>query len=615
MTQTLRKGLLLAALPFLMMNSAAHAGLDDLLERLYGPTAQRVRIAIQEHANMLPKINLNPSIPLFERVTDFLLELESGRQIAQQINQIKKETDPVRREQRQKKLEKSLSDKEELQKIISQQKVEIEKLKKSIDTKIHQEGPLDFVIVGFPVKSMNPSKVLMSPFQKSPQMDLADILGLITLNHLSEQIQQASEKEVRVNVVSEDAHTLAPLGISPEDIDHFQHQLQSTAELFFPGINFIPGKEQSPINKELPNIPDDEPQTQADKAIFFIEEMEKGRLKTVKREQREEDKQILQLIRGKKTFKSLEFSDEELLNGIFASRTINNRVKTFSKVGRGIFPNAIQLSIHEQDVSQKAPIALVPGSKGTPWHNCAFIDPQNQLSIGHAKDIKGKKSKPKEQAVFLKMGAQSLSLKFLACDEQKLSGKLHEKSNRRARILAGKIKHSLDSNDISEQIDKLKKEDKNLLNQLGNIGISFAIQKVQEETEAKINELSKILEKMKTRQKIKQLLGSDKEILKKRIFEFNQDIQNLSNKKEKLQDIKGELMQGQKVDIFDSRVKLFQDQQLQNESKSEFQKFQETLQMKKQINEIQQKMENVNLNESTQNQEQTQKNEKMDIEQ
>lgn len=107
--------------------------------------------------------------------------------------------------------EKTKGDKMLEEKEKEKEKVQTLMLEKKVQTLMQEDQSLKFVLPSFPFKSLNPGKVI-SPGEP----DLAEAMGLITLDHLCSEIKKVYEPGAKVIIVPDAIRIAEFLGVTDE---------------------------------------------------------------------------------------------------------------------------------------------------------------------------------------------------------------------------------------------------------------------------------------------------------------------------------------------------------------------------------------------------------------
>lgn len=206
---------------------------------------------------------------------------------------------------------------------------------------------LDLVLMGFPHKSTCDAKVL------GRDVDLGELVAMITLNHLCQEIGKVYAPGARIHVFS-DREAYADLfmerGIETGSDAYFVRLTQLVENFFADTISFslVPREEilslKGTVMEEMSSDPS--------KLATFEET--KGYYR-----------------RGLADEFRLDKGSEDL-ESILHHFVLNAAV--CSKAGRSRFPDAIHLSVHPyQSVKDKVGISLGFQSRGTPWHHAPVV--------------------------------------------------------------------------------------------------------------------------------------------------------------------------------------------------------------------------------------------------
>jgi pyoverdine/dityrosine biosynthesis protein Dit1 len=250
------------------------------------------------------------------------------------------------------------------QQIMSEEK---ERVQKIIENQLKRNEPIHLTIVGFSCKSSNVDvKVLASSF------DLADYMGLCTLNYITQSIRHIYSPGAKITIVSSEPHLLeinkkveeklkVPM-IFPESIEKYQSALKKCLK-HFPDLAL--GKDLTQAYGKMKDTPQNFEQEEGELlqkiAIFFQEELKTDHIKKAFMKQ----ENLVELSNGAffKKLKPLSQTIAEVyLKGVKEFRTL---------LCKETSENTIRFSIHGD--KNKIGINLIYGSKGAPWHNLVRV--------------------------------------------------------------------------------------------------------------------------------------------------------------------------------------------------------------------------------------------------
>lgn len=241
-----------------------------------------------------------------------------------------------------------------------------ERLAQRLQGMMQTGAPLNFLLVGYPCKSPNThTKVI------SDRVDVGELMGLVTLDHLCQQIRSVYPPGAHVSIVSDGIAYLDVLGLAPKVYETYQKSIGALIAQYFPETLSLGGGVGSDVllakveTKEatLGAIPQVDEETLQDMEYFF---------------QREITDEQLALLLGQKA----EAMDNML--AIAKSKAISQiahhvavRSKLFGESVAELVPgygDCIRLSVHpHQDMSTKCGIGLGYHMEGTPWHQSPLI--------------------------------------------------------------------------------------------------------------------------------------------------------------------------------------------------------------------------------------------------
>lgn len=291
---------------------------------------------------------------------------------------------------------------------VNGQQLLIEKINQQIETL----GPIKMLLLGFPFKSTNHDYKCISH-----HADMAEYLGLITLQYIADQIKTIYEPSIQITIISDGLAYHTDIDESFENILQY-HQDLMTLIKEFPSINFIGWK----INEGIKNpmdlvhkvaliqtpITQESMETKSDLQKFVQKEFQSTTWDNFFLNQATQEcghltgkpKQIQQAILTKKN----SLKKEKVHKSVEDLSTGSMKFGTFVTQEFPNYNHYIRLSVHpHKDVHKKLGISLIHGDKGTPWHNAMvlkngrweFLDkklktsPQIEASKIQKHDLKG----------------------------------------------------------------------------------------------------------------------------------------------------------------------------------------------------------------------------------
>jgi len=261
------------------------------------------------------------------------------------------------------------------------------------------DQPMKMLLLGFPFKSTNRDLKCISA-----EVDLGEYLGLMTLQHLADQIGEIYKPGVHVTIVSDGLGYKTAIDESDDNIERYHTGITKLLAQFS-SISFIGWK----INETIQSIDQlraqvsqvkvarsqEAQETMQDMKLFVAKEFKSayweahfralateatlaecrafehpapnakapkpGYLETRKTECI--NRELNRLRREKTLETTAALSDCSIKFGFFVSQNFPD------------YPTYLRLSVHpHKDVSQKLGIQLVQGQSGTPWHNAVVQD-------------------------------------------------------------------------------------------------------------------------------------------------------------------------------------------------------------------------------------------------
>ena len=201
------------------------------------------------------------------------------------------------------------------------------------------EQPISMVIPGFPCKSTNKKDKVLGG-----GVDLGEIVGLITFNHICKEIGTIYEPGARVSIIPDGAAYLGVLGIDPKEYEQYQRGL---AHLIGTCFRETISLEQAMVPSILkiidkPEEPKVDAETEADMARFFSTEFP-----------------------GLAEDKIVEITHAVAIRSARFGMAIAELLKG---------QDYLRLSVHpHSNMDAKCGIGLVYKVRGTPWHNAPVL--------------------------------------------------------------------------------------------------------------------------------------------------------------------------------------------------------------------------------------------------
>jgi pyoverdine/dityrosine biosynthesis protein Dit1 len=204
----------------------------------------------------------------------------------------------------------------------------------------------------FPFKSLNAERKVLSQ-----QADMAEFVGILTLNHICCEIGIIYAPGARIHIFSDGLAFREVLPITADEYHAYKASLIKLIAPFSERLHFITPSEHDYrlfllMDKDIPVQMN--PDKIAPMTIFAREEMKCSRYMKWK-DTRPISAEILGFLLA--------------LHSEMYQRFLKKTIPGYEKM--------IRLSVHPyEDISQKWGISLIYGSMGTPWHNVLVMDNQ-----------------------------------------------------------------------------------------------------------------------------------------------------------------------------------------------------------------------------------------------
>jgi len=275
----------------------------------------------------------------------------------------------------------------------------VEKINRLVTT----EQPLRFFIVGFSVKSTNPAKVL------SQKPDLAELLGLFTLNYIAEQIESVYpagaiitifQHELQLGNVRQAAHDLG--------FDVFaQNQTPEFALL----VNRFFNRHLTTVPLLSPNIAKAYEENLADYEAAFDPRLLPPSYPGLKHFFGEECSHLLPKTRNHRAKIAGHLAKAYVAGATALREALRTQFPDYNSY--------IRLSFRKPDdgnIVSKLGISLIYGFQGSPLHNVVGFDRSGIMSFGHCEDLKEQGGTPQTYVV------DDLQLEYLLMPSQTTHG-------------------------------------------------------------------------------------------------------------------------------------------------------------------------------------------------
>ena len=283
----------------------------------------------------------------------------------------------------------------------------VEVLAKKIAGYVAKNEPIKLILLGFPTKSAkNETKVIGS------QVDLAELLGLLTLNHICQEINSVYEPGTQLTIFTREPFIYQMNNIleqaleqplfDEDQIEEYQRQLKQLVNHFDPTIKVGEIKNVRHIYESKYAQFDVNAEDLSGYRAFMKEELNCSKFIEAAQEklfspQHEKLKGKFPQLENIKTFKEVKekFSSyKKMLKNIESSLPKRNllgkisddlaecaakgalRMRALLNDNISDYGSYVRLSIHaseDGDVSRKLGIALIYGSVGTPWHKTLVV--------------------------------------------------------------------------------------------------------------------------------------------------------------------------------------------------------------------------------------------------
>jgi pyoverdine/dityrosine biosynthesis protein Dit1 len=244
--------------------------------------------------------------------------------------------------------------------------------------RFQEKAPLHIVLIGFPPKSTNDQKKVLS---KLP--DMAERYGLLYLHGLLKKIKQIYPFGTALTIISDGVVFNDVIGISDTDLKAYEGALKLlSADL--EGIRMITSDDlQQQRFKSLEHVRD---------AINQCEPTEETFHKLLKTDTKMRDSYALMQQRIALELdhpKGQKLLQNEALQDVSRRMLVRSkRFGSFLKRNSIIPSNALHFCVHYQShTSQKFGVKLSPTSVITPWHGVLVLEGNGTWRIVHRQDI------------------------------------------------------------------------------------------------------------------------------------------------------------------------------------------------------------------------------------
>lgn len=261
-----------------------------------------------------------------------------------------------------------------------------ESLVSKIKQIIEAEKTIQFVLPGFPFKSLNRKKVL-----NPGEPDLAEVLGLATLDHLCTQIKTVCGKGAQVVIVPDAIRIADHLGVMDQR-EAYIEKIRKLIQGMCPQTVVI-----QELNEFKSSLTQNKAPAELSKqlAAISVETVKNSHLPFVQKEL-DCDFYTDKIQQHSKEARANLTQDPESYQEKTA-QIAAEEAKQFAQLLKDRFPNykgCLRLSVnhHDVDLSQKVPVCLVRGFTVTPWHCAPFVSKKHRISLDRADAFKGTKA-------------------------------------------------------------------------------------------------------------------------------------------------------------------------------------------------------------------------------
>lgn len=231
-----------------------------------------------------------------------------------------------------------------------------EALTQKITRMMASGDPLHLVLVGYPFKSTNIEKKVISA-----HVDMGELTGLLTLNHMCQEIEKIYSPGAVLSIYTDGAAYTKPLDVTHEAFEDYQRELAQLLQHFHEHIKLVR------IHPDLESQPEPtiDEETKKDMAAFMEGELDSTRWNLSKSARKRRAKELAEIFAK---------------NSARFGQAVREHLES---------TDYIRLSIHpHEDISAKLTVPCIMGSKGTPWHGSPYIDRESgQIKLGKKKDL------------------------------------------------------------------------------------------------------------------------------------------------------------------------------------------------------------------------------------